>query len=593
MSSRPTFAKVQRMTATTLDARQRFELMSEGFRTSYITYDALTRVVHAWAEAFPQFVRLQSIGKTPEGRDLWLLAIGLAPEGDGPAVWVDGNMHAVELAGSSVALAIAEDVLRLLVSPDEPLHDLPSHLRQLLREGVTFYVLPRMCPDGAEHTLNVGGYVRSNPRDGRSGRNDPFWKMVDVDGDGIAVSMRKEDPSGDFVASREFPNLMLPREIEDEGPYYSVFPEGTIEHWDGFHIPAPDYLSDNETDMNRNFPYHWAPEPHQRGAGAFALSEPESRAVVQFTSKHPNIFAWLNLHCFGGVYIRPSGDKPDVKMDPRDLAVYKQIEPWAENIGGYPMVSGFAEFLYEPEKPLRGDEVAFAHTQRGAIAFVCEIWDFWKQIGVNVVRPFVRNYVDRSREDTIKMAEWDRDHNQGRIFGPWRSFDHPQLGPVEIGGHDARIGVWNPPPDKLAEVCRRQSAFFLRVAALAPRLRWSNVQAKPIEGEIWEISAVIENLGYLPTFVLSSSRQLAWNDGIRARIALDDGLVLVGSETERSVGHLEGWSAVGFMVTSGFPRSGGTSRRALVRWVVRGKGRVILRAGCPRTGTVETTLELK
>jgi len=147
------------MTATTPDARQRFELMSEGFRSSYITYDALTRVVHAWADAFPQFVRLQSIGRTAEGRDLWLLAIGMAPEGDGPAVWIDGNMHAVELAGSSVALAIAEDALRMLVCPDEPMHDLPVHLRQLLREGVTFYVLPRMCPDGRRRAYIDGWRV--------------------------------------------------------------------------------------------------------------------------------------------------------------------------------------------------------------------------------------------------------------------------------------------------------------------------------------------------------------------------------------------------------------------------------------------------
>lgn len=581
------------MTATFSDLLQRFEQMSEGFRSRYITYDALTRVVHAWAEAFPQFVRLRSIGKTPEGRDLWLLAIGLSPDGDGPAVWIDGNMHAVELAGSSVALAIAEDALRILNCPDEPLHDLPPHLRKFLRDGVTFYVLPRMCPDGAEHTLTVGGYVRSNPRDGRLARNEPYWKMVDVDGDGLAVSMRKQDPAGDFVISREFPNLMLPRKIEDEGPYYTVFPEGEIEHWDGFHIPSPDYLSDNETDMNRNFPHQWVPEPHQRGAGAFGASEPESRAVVEFATNHPNIFAWLNLHCFGGVYIRPAGDKPDVKMDPRDLLVFKQIQPWAEEIGGYPMVSGYEEFLYEPEKPLRGDEVAFAHSQRGAIAFVCEIWDFWKQVGLNIVRPFVRNYLHRSREDAIQMAAWDRDHNKGRIFGPWRPFDHPQLGPVEIGGHDARFGIWNPPPEMLPEVCRRQSAFFLRVATLAPRLQWSDVRAKQIEGDVWEISAVIENLGYLPTFVLSSSKQLLWNDGVRARITLDDGMSIVASNSERNIGHLEGWSAMGVFVTSGFPRSGGTTRRSLVRWIVRGKGRVVLRASCPRAGTVETSLDMK
>ncbi|MBK9259669.1 MAG: peptidase M14 [Polyangiaceae bacterium] len=581
------------MSTKSTDMRERFEQMSEGFRSRYVTYDELTRIVHAWAETFPKFVRLRSIGKTPEGRDLWLLAIGRSPDGDGPAVWVDGNMHAVELAGSSVALAIAEDALRNLVLADDPLHDFPPHMRELLRRDVTFYVLPRMCPDGAEHALGKAGYVRSNPRDERMGRGEPFWRMVDVDGDGIALSMRREDPAGDFVASAEVPNLMLPRRVEDAGPFYTIYPEGTIEHWDGFTIPAPDYLSDNAIDMNRNFPYQWAPEPHQKGAGEYATSEPESRAIVEFTSKHPNIFAWLNLHCFGGVYIRPAGDKPDSKMDPRDLSLYRQIETWGDKIGGYPMVSGYEEFLYEAEKPLCGDEVAYAYAQRGAVALVCEIWDFWKQAGLPVIRPFVWNYQRRSREDAIKMAEWDRDHNKSRILGPWRSFDHPQLGPVEIGGHDPRFGIWNPPPERLSEVCERQSRFFFRIAALSPSLRLTDARASHIEGDVWEVSAIVENLGYLPTFILSSAKPLAWNDPVRARIALGENMHLVGDDHEFLVGHLEGWGAVDVMSTPGFPRSGGAARRRRVRWVVRGKGTVVIQTGCPRVGMVEVKLDVK
>src|SRR5262249_41838798 len=87
---------------------------------------------------------------------------------------------------------------------------------------------------------------------------------------------------GISLACREHPGLMLPRRIEDEGPFYSMYPEGTIQNFDGFTVPGYDYLSDNAVDMNRNFPYEWAPEPKQKGAGISATSEPESRAVVEF-----------------------------------------------------------------------------------------------------------------------------------------------------------------------------------------------------------------------------------------------------------------------------------------------------------------------
>src|SRR5688572_22319653 len=95
-----------------------FDGLARGFRAAYLDYDTLTAQLHTWREAFPELCRLQSIGTTPEGRSLWLLTVGTEPDRVRPTAWIDGNMHASELAGSSVALAIAEDVLRAHVEPD-------------------------------------------------------------------------------------------------------------------------------------------------------------------------------------------------------------------------------------------------------------------------------------------------------------------------------------------------------------------------------------------------------------------------------------------------------------------------------------------
>src|SRR6185436_2659405 len=116
------------------------------FRAAYLDYAALTAQLQAWATAYPTLVRLERLGTTPEGRAQWLVVIGPEPERIRPAVWVDGNMHASELAGSNVALALAEDMLRLHL--EGTVHDLPQVIADRLRE-VLFYVLPRMSPDGA------------------------------------------------------------------------------------------------------------------------------------------------------------------------------------------------------------------------------------------------------------------------------------------------------------------------------------------------------------------------------------------------------------------------------------------------------------
>jgi len=560
------------------------------FRTRYPGYDEMTAELRAWADAHPSFVRLESLARTPEGRELWLLTIGPDPDRVRPALWIDGNMHASELAGSCVALAIAEDLIEAHAS-GATVADLPPHLAEILRRDVLVYALPRMCPDGAELILRTGAYVRSNPRDERLGLSAPRWLAGDADGDGDARLMRREDPAGDFVESAATKGLMLPRDVEDPGPYYAIYPEGTIANWDGFTVPADHYLANSETDLNRNFPYDWAPEPRQIGAGAFAASEVESRAVSAFAARHPNIFAWVNLHCYGGCYIRPAGDKSDRKMDQRDLALYLQIGEWTLAHAGYPMVSGFEEFTYEPDMPLRGELSAFAYAQRGAVSMVCELWDFWKQAGLTVHRPFVLNYTRRTREDIEAIGKWDREKNGGRVIGAWRPFVHPQLGPVEIGGYDPRFGIWNPPEERLAEVCAQQAKVIFRVASLAPRVRVTGVEKEALGGGLTRVRAVLENTGYLPTYVLSSARPLPWNDPLRAWLVAGAGVELVG-DAEQLVGHLEGWGGHEREGSPSFARTVAAPVRRRVSWVVKGKGRVTIRASAARVGVVEEVVEV-
>ena len=63
----------------------RLAALDRGFRRSYLDYDALTAQVHAWADAFPDLCRVQSLGETAEGRALWQLTIGPDPDRVRPA----------------------------------------------------------------------------------------------------------------------------------------------------------------------------------------------------------------------------------------------------------------------------------------------------------------------------------------------------------------------------------------------------------------------------------------------------------------------------------------------------------------------------
>lgn len=541
------------------------EAAYRGFREAYLDHEAITAQLRAWVEAFPALARLTSLGNTPEGRDLWLLTVGTEPDRARPSAWVDGNMHASELCGSSVALQIAEDVLMA--------HLNPTTENAPLRETLV-HVLPRMSPDGAEAVLKTGQYVRSAPRT-VGGRGRPWWRAVDVDGDGQALLMRVLDDGGEFVESKVVPGFMVLRDFGDEGPFYKVWPEGVIEDFDGHHIPDPTYLSDNDVDFNRQFPYLWKPEHVQQGGGPSPLAGPETRAVVDFASAHPEIFTWLNLHTFGGVFIRPLGDEPDRKLDPGDLALYRAIGEWAHEMVGYPMVSGYEEFLYSPDVPVYGDLVDYAFRIAGAVGLTCELWDLFAQVGIAAKKPFIDTYLHLSRADFERIAVWDRDHNASRVVRPWKRVVHPQLGDVEVGGLDPRVGISNPPYDLLGDVCRKVSKLFLRMASLTPQLR-VRVERAPGVARV-----VVENHGYLPTHVLAAAKVLAHGGApwVDVRGATGDRRV--------AIEHLDGWGRGRFDGTGAiyFLRSRGNGHRRVVEFAC-GEGPIEVRVGCPRTGVV-------
>lgn len=574
------------------DAASQLAELYGGFRQRFLTHQEIGEQLSTWQAAFPHLIRVEILGHSVEGRELWLATLGPQPDRVRPSVWVDGNMHAMELSGSSVALHIAETVLAMHLGDEAPLAGLGPNANVL--RDVLFHVLPRMSPDGAERVLKTGRWVRSAPRDNRVDTHEARWLLEDVDEDGSILAMRKQDPTGEFVESKRTRGLMLPRQVGDEGPFYKVYPEGRVDPFDGDTIPTPDFTSDNDVDLNRNFPFHWAPEPTQKGAGRYPLSEPESRAVVEFTHARPQLFAWLNLHTFGGVFIRPPGDRVDKKLDLHERALFRQLGEWAEADTGYPMVSGFEEFTYTPDKPLHGDLIDYAYRQRGCVAYVCELFDLFKQIGCERPKRFVDHYTDITRDNLESFGAWDAEHNGGRAVGHWRAFEHPQLGEVEVGGPDPRVGVWNPPLSQLEGICESQARSWLRVASLAPHLSISRTELQGLGDGLYQLTIAVQNLGYLPTFVLPSARALPWNDSVHIHVETQGCELVDPADRQHDVGHLDGWGRGKFDGTGMLHMAGGrgSTASATVRCTIRGAGSVKIAAGNSRTGIVTAEMNV-
>ena len=251
---------------------------------TYLRYDDLTRALHALAAEHPDLLRIESIGRSFEGRDIWLATATRFDTGndhDKPALWVDGNIHATEVAGSMACLYFLHDLVARY-GKDEDV--------TLCLDTRVFYVCPRLNPDGAEWTLaDVPKIIRSSTRP-YPYDEEPVagLRREDVDGDGRVLTMRVPDANGPWKVSDRDARLMVRRDpTERGGRYYRLLPEGVLDGWDGTTIKlAP---RKEQLDLNRNFPAGWRQEFEQYGAGPFPTSEPEVRTAVQFVAAHLNI----------------------------------------------------------------------------------------------------------------------------------------------------------------------------------------------------------------------------------------------------------------------------------------------------------------
>src|SRR5258708_5910718 len=305
----------------------------------FYRYADLTAILHGFARRDPGLFAIESIGKSHEGRDIWVVTATRAASGpavDKPAFWIDGNIHAAELTASTPC--------RYSLHTLEQGYGKNAEITRLL-DTRALYVCPRINPDVAEWALaDKPKYIRSSTRP-YPFDEDPVDGLTveDIDGDGRILSMRIPDPNGAFKAHPDDARLMTPREpAEYGGEYWRVIPEGTLVNFDGVEIRVN--RDKQGIDLNRNFPSGWRQEFQQVGAGPYPTSEPEVRSVVDFIVKHPNIGAGVSFHTHSGVILRPFASEPDDNMPAEDLWLYKLFGNKSTELKGYPNISIFHDF---------------------------------------------------------------------------------------------------------------------------------------------------------------------------------------------------------------------------------------------------------
>jgi murein tripeptide amidase MpaA len=551
---------------------------------TYYRYDDLTRILHAFAAEYPHLLRIESIGKSHEGRDIWLVTATNPATGTDrhkPALYVDGNLHASEISPSSACLYL----IHYLVTGYGTDPDITRCL-----DTRAFYICPRVNPDGAEWALAdrpkiIRSSTRPYPFD-----EEPIGGLVeeDIDGDGRMLSMRVPDPNGPWKICPEEPRLLVRRDpIETGGQYYRLLPEGRIENYDGALIALRP--NKERLDLNRNFPVNWRQEFQQPGAGPYPTSEPEARALAAFVTGHPNITGGVVFHTYSGVILRPFGDRPDQDMPAEDLWTYQAIGKRGTAMTGYPAASVYHEFLYHPKEVTTGGFDDWLYDHVGVFSWTVEIWSPQRQAGITEYK-YIDWYREHPLEDDLKMLKWSDDILEGTGYVTWYPFDHPQLGPVELGGWNEMLAFRNPPPQFLEKEIAPFAGWLVWHLLISPRMELYEATAKPLGEGSYRVRMVVQNTGWLPSYVTKKAVEKKAVRGVVFEIELPEGATLETGEPRQEAGQLEGRAYKGSAPSDPDP----TEDRLKAEWVVCAPagGAVRLTARHDRAGTVlaEVTL---
>ena len=543
--------------------------------------------VQAWcaqaAEAYPNLLTVSTVGTSRHGRPLLLLTLG-DQSGDvmgRPALWIDGGTHASEWTGVMACLFAVSRWLEQVEAGDED-------LRAWLQEH-TIYVLPCVSPDGFQYTLEGKPVVRSSLRPPRDGRPRVGLEPCDITGNGVVSLMRWRHAAGPWVFDDPAGVRMRHRRLDDDPEdCWMVTQEGRLIGWDGVRwVSAP---LEHGVDLNRNFPVRWQPfSMFGQDSGAYPLSEPESRAVVEAFTERPTISAVLSNHTYTGALLCQPYREPS-PLPASDLKLMKGLADDAVRGTTYRVYKVHPEFVYDPSQPIIGVWADAATTTFGVPAYTLELWDPYGAAGETVENP-ARLFAEPDVELVGRMVE-ALGAEEGASL-PWTEVDHPELGPVEVGGLRYLTTVRNPPLRLLPAECAQGFTVADRLRRALPRLR-VDVEVERLDDHTHRVRLVVENVGFLPSSALLHGEVGGTAPPIVATLT-EKGCELIEGDRVRNLGWLDGWGSLQYgsaahPVYPSLPAERGV--RTGASWLVRGSGSLVVRWDGGRAGRGDVAVVL-
>ncbi|WP_316770254.1 M14 family metallopeptidase [Pedobacter frigiditerrae] len=516
----------------------------------------LAQRVKALADKYPQLVKSRTLTQTAGGKDILMLTIGSGKTEQKPAIVVVGGVEGKHLLGVEMAIGFAE---KLMASSTT------DSIKTLLNKQ-TFYVFPNMSPDATEQyfakvkTERSGNATKTDDdRDGKLNEDD----VDDLDENGKITMMRIVDPTGKYKLNTDDPRSLLMADFtKGESGKYILLPEGIDNDKDG------DFNEDGEggISFNKNSSYNF--KPFVSGAGEYAVSEKENRALFDFLYDAFNVYAVVT---FG-----PTNNlSTPVTFNP--TAISKRIiTGWFEaDVKANALVSErYNKITKTKDAPKTqaesGDFSQWGYFHYGRLSFSTPGW--WVP---KVAPDSARKEKKFANEDAIaSYLRWATSQGITNTFTPWKAVTHPDFPgqTVEVGGVDPFVLI-NPPYKLVDGIVAKHTDFVVSLAAMAPQIDFINLKTEKVADGLTRVTLSVLNTGDLSTYTKIGDRSYFLKK-IVVKVNTNANQTVVSGRKNQSLESIQG------------------KEYKELTWLIKGSGKVTIDATSPTTGSKSIEVSL-
>ncbi len=458
----------------------------------YYNYEQLVEALRALHEAYPRMTTLDLVGYSEENRAIYAITINNPETGDPlskPGVYADGNIHGNEIQAGEVCLYLA-NMLLTKYGENEKITSLV--------DGNAFYILPSVNVDGRYHffedanTPSTNRGLRRPKDDDRDGLfdEDPY---DDLDGDGNICEMRKKDPNGTYRTDPFDPRLMVRVKPGEKGEYTLLGREGIDNDGDGrINEDAEGYV-----DPNRNWGINWQPNYVQRGAGYYPFSGTGIKAIAEYMLARPNIVVVWAFHNNGGMYLRGPSTKESGEFPQGDIRVYDYLGQNSEKITpGYRYM-----VIWKDLYATYGDSNEWANHMLGSYSMVGELFQTESEtyaLNKDQIKPGESSHAEGEEDASHQRMLFNDNVAQGELYKPWKEFDHPLYGRIEIGGW-VKMSSRLPHPFMLQDLVHRNASAVIFSAGQTPEVRMEVFEKEKIGKDLYRVRVRLVNDHAIPT----------------------------------------------------------------------------------------------